>query len=288
MEIEARLQLNNEEMHKPLVSVVMPVMNVEKFLDLAVASVLGQTLADFEFIIIDDASSDRTAELVREWQRRDKRIIFLENKEHQGITAAINNGLKIAQGRYLARMDGDDICLPERLAEQVKFLANNPDIALVGTFAYEINENSEQTGEIKKSIDPTAIAQKILYYSPCLHSSIMFRSALIKDIGWYNEAYPFCQDQDLYFRTIFSGYKIANIPLFLLKYRRHPASVARNRLMRAGISLKIKKAIIKKFKLQVSIRQYLFFYIYYIVEGWLPLRLRYGLEAMGRKILLKH
>jgi glycosyltransferase involved in cell wall biosynthesis len=281
--------MNNEITGKiiPLVSVVMPVWNAEKFLDSAILSVLEQTLADFEFIIIDDASTDKSVEIASKWQAKDKRIIFLRNEEHKGITASINRGLKIAHGRYIARMDADDVCLPSRLAEQVKFLDNNPDVFLAGTFVLEIDENGQEIGRIEKGTNPESIKEKIFYYSPCVHPSIMFRRELITKIGLYDEAYPFCQDQDLYLRMIFSGYAISNVPLFLLRYRRHPGSVDRNRRLRASISLKIKKAVIKKFGLQVSFSQALFFYAYYMIEAYFPLKLRYRLEALGRKMLLR-
>ncbi|MCY3864790.1 MAG: glycosyltransferase family 2 protein, partial [Chloroflexi bacterium] len=119
----------------PLVSVVMPVYNREIFVAEAIESILEQTFSDFEFVIVDDGSQDRSPEIIRQYERRDDRIRFLAFKQNKGKAAAKNFGIEAAQGQYIAGMDSDDVSLPQRLEKQVEFLRANPDIGVVGTRA---------------------------------------------------------------------------------------------------------------------------------------------------------
>lgn len=276
-----------KKINNPAVSVVMPFRNVENYLDMAIKSVLKQSFKDFEFIIINDASTDGSEKIVKKWARIDDRIRYISNKDREGVTRNINAGLKIARGVYIARMDGDDICLPNRFKEQVDFLKANKNISLVGTFAIEINKDGDEVGSTKKMTDTDKIKKSIFYYSPCVHPSIMFRRDLVEKIGMYNESYRYCQDIELYFRTIYSGYNISNIPLFLVKYRKYPSSSDQYRKLKAKISLRIKKEAIKNFNLKLTLIERISMYLYFFIETVMPLKIRYKLESIGRKILLR-
>src|SRR2546423_6687976 len=123
---------------RPRVSVLMPVYDVAKYLREAIDSILGQTFTDFEFIIIDDASTDRSAEIINSYN--DPRIRFIQNEKNVGLIATLNRGLDLAYGEYLARMDQDDVSLPERLAKQVAFMETASDVAASGTWARDIDD----------------------------------------------------------------------------------------------------------------------------------------------------
>ena len=137
-------------MNPPLVSVIMSVYNAEKFLNSAIESITNQTFTDFEFIIIEDCSTDKTLEILREFKEKDNRIKIIQKEKNEGPKGFIKNlnlGLNMAQGKYVARMDSDDISLPERFQKQVIFLENNPEISMVGAQIDFINEKNEIIGE---------------------------------------------------------------------------------------------------------------------------------------------
>lgn len=119
-------------MKEPTISVVMPVYNGEKYLAEAIESVLKQTFTDFEFLVINDGSTDATEKIILEHGRKDSRLKYIKNEKNQGLSEALNKGISIATGEYIARMDGDDICLPKRLEKQLKALEKNPDIGICG------------------------------------------------------------------------------------------------------------------------------------------------------------
>lgn len=205
-----------------IVSVIMPVHNGETYLREAIGSILDQTFRDFELILIDDASDDRTPEIIKEYA--DTRIRLLTNAENQGLTRNLNRAVDIAEGQYIARMDADDIALPERLARQVAFMEKHPDHGLCGTWAktfgaYEVPVNFPTHHEELKCC--------LLFQNPVVHPSVMFRAAIIKKIR-YDETLRVAQDYELWQR-IARHAKIANLPEYLLRYRVHETSTSSTR-----------------------------------------------------------
>jgi glycosyltransferase involved in cell wall biosynthesis len=210
--------------HHPLVSVVMTVYNAERYLAEAIESVLSQTLKEFEFIIVDNASQDKSLEIIKSY--KDPRIIFIKNSTNLGQTKALNIGIQASQTEFIARMDADDICLPQRLEKQLTYLKHNKDTAVVGSWCIDIDSMGNSRQIYKVITDPFLIKCHLSasgdLTSWCItHPSVMMRKSMLVDVGLYNEAmsldgYP--QDYDLWMRII-AKYSMANIAEPLLKYR---------------------------------------------------------------------
>lgn len=207
----------------PKVTVLMAVYNGECYLREAIDSILDQTFQDFEFLIINDGSTDSTREIIRSYN--DSRICSIDNECNLGLTRSLNKGLKLATGELIARQDGDDISEPERLAKQVAFLETHPEVALVGTFYKDIDSEGNLIGECSLPCDCTQIRWDILFYCPFVHSAVMFRKHTIAEqIGSYNETFLYAQDYDLWWR-IARHLPVANINEYLMKLRINPSSM---------------------------------------------------------------
>lgn len=203
--------------NKPLVSVVMPVYNAERFIHKAIESILNQTLKNFEFIIVNDASTDKTAKVIHSYVKEDKRIQLINNSRNLNIAHSLNIGVYAAKADFIARVDADDISHPERLEIQYRFLKHHPKVAIVGT---NISITDDHGKEIWKRKYPTRskdIKKIMLRYSPFAHPAVMFRKKVLKEFGGYNPNMIPCEDIDLWFK-IGSKYNFGNIPRTLLKY----------------------------------------------------------------------
>ncbi|OGM93849.1 hypothetical protein A2524_00620 [Candidatus Wolfebacteria bacterium RIFOXYD12_FULL_48_21] len=206
----------------PLISVIMPVYNAERFVKEAIESILHQTFTDFEFIIINDGSSDRSAEIIKSFT--DPRI-HMVSQSNTGIIGALNTGLKIAQGTYIARMDADDMSEPVRLEKQVTFLRGHPDIALCGTWAKTISDTGEETGAYDyPSTTHAEIKRAMLRHNPFIHPSVMFTKQAIEKVGRYRQEYKHAEDYELWTRIV-ATFNTANLPEYLFKYRITEGSV---------------------------------------------------------------
>jgi len=207
----------------PLVSVVMPVYNAEKYLAEAIESILNQTYKNFEFIIVDDGSKDKSLEIIKEYAKKDKRIIYFRNKNNLKICKTLNKGIKAARGKYIARMDADDISLPNRFEEQVKFLEKNLKVGVVGSWIEIFNEDNNRNFIRKYPVRDEELRKKIFFYSPFAHPSVIIRKKALKTVNPYNEKYVLAEDLELWFR-VGERYEFANIPHTLLRYRDHKES----------------------------------------------------------------
>ena len=214
------------------ISVIMPTYNAEEYLDESIKSIQNQTYGDFELLIIDDNSNDRTRDIVNFYAEKDSRIKLI-NGPQKGIAEALNKGIDIAKGEYIARMDADDISLPERFQKQNCFLDNNPEIDIVGTWF-----ESFPDGKIYKH--PAKVTYvNMLQYCCIGHPTIMFRK---KSFDKYNLRYNsdyYCEDYELWSRAI-RYLNFYNLQEVLLKYRQHPnkLSLDQEHLHQAEIKLK--------------------------------------------------
>jgi len=207
------------------ISVLLPVYNENPaFLDLAIASLLAQTMRDFELLILNDGSDNTTLSHLTAWQEKDTRI-RLFNFPHRGITATLNDGLRVAQGEFIARMDADDIALPHRFEKQIAFLENNLGHALCGSFVQFINEANEGAWIKKYPTEHEEIKRELVAHNRFTHSALMFRAAELRALRGYDETLATAQDYDLLLRAA-QHFKVANIPEVLLKYRYRDASVS--------------------------------------------------------------
>jgi glycosyltransferase involved in cell wall biosynthesis len=222
----------------PKISVIMPVYNGEKYLSEAIQSILDQTFSDFEFIIADDGSTDGSCEIVSMF--KDERIRY-EKLPHQGLVHTLNHAIRMARGTYIARMDADDISLPERLARQVEYMDAHPDIAVCGSWATCINGNGDSVGSYDyPPVESKQIKKYALIHNPFIHPSVVIRNKIIVRVGGYRTFWKHTEDYELWTR-ILSLYKGANIPEYLLKYRVHDNQVTSSKklMMRAyGVLLR--------------------------------------------------
>ncbi|OXA92207.1 glycosyltransferase family 2 protein [Flavobacterium hercynium] len=207
----------------PKITVLMPVYNCDLFIKEAIHSVLNQTFSDFELIIIDDASSDSTVSLVKEIE--DSRIKLIEKERNSGYTNSLNYGLEIAKGQYIARMDGDDICFPERFAKQVAFLDQNPDIALCGTLFKVIGRDI-----IVKVPEKHEDMKMAMLRDCCIgHPTVMIRKSYLDKFSLIYDVHKEpAEDYDLWTRLLKVG-KLHNLQEVLLDYRVHDAQVSQKR-----------------------------------------------------------
>jgi len=237
---------------KPKISVILPFYNAKAFLVEAIDSVLNQTFTDFELILIDDNSSDGSSLIAENYQKIDERVSYYKNSERLGIVKNLNKGLELAQADIIARMDGDDICDTQRLEKQFNFLISHPEISVVGSFVSIIDEDGNLIDKRTKLLNHEEIKKNILTYSPFVHPAVMFRKQDVIKVGGYRGDYGFNEDLDLWFRLAYSGFKLANLSEFLLKYRYHQNSTAHQYRTNAIDLYRLRKDTIKNYHLNVS------------------------------------
>lgn len=205
----------------PLISVVMSVYNEENYLQEAIDSILKQTVQDFELIVVDDCSTDRTRDILREYQ--DPRIRVVWNEENRGLTANLNLAVSLAKGQYIARMDGDDLSHPNRFERQLRYLKEHPEMKLIScrteTFGKE-HLRSDIQG------DPEYLRCRMLVRPVLAHPGFLVRGEVFRELGFrYDESFRQAQDYDLAAR-ISRKYAIGICPEILLEYRAHSGQVS--------------------------------------------------------------
>lgn len=209
---------------KPLISVIMSAYNAEKYLNQAIESILNQTYDNFEFLIYNDGSTDKTAEIINSY--KDQRIIIV-NQENIGLTKTLNLALKKATGEYIARMDADDISEPDRFQKQIDFFLKNPEISLCGGQAKMIDEAGQFSSNYQVPLSDKEIKKMILKHNPFIHSAIMFKKSILNTTKGYDESFRFAQDYELWTRVL-EKFKTANLPDCLLKYRVHKKNITKS------------------------------------------------------------
>jgi len=237
----------------------MPVYNCQRFLGEAIASVLNQTFSDFELIIIDGGSNDGSDEVIKKYLD-DPRVVYYKSEEKKGIARDLNIGLGLAKAEIIARMDGDDICEPDRFEKQYDYLLKNPEIVLVGTYVNLINEKGKFIGRKIKPLDYKSIERDLFAYCPFIHPSVMFRKKIIVDLGKYKEELSSCEDYELWFRIIYAGYQVANLPIPLLRYRFYESWTLKRKKVEDKNNFKIRREALKKYKIKSKIRKIIFMY----------------------------
>lgn len=231
------------------ITVLMPVYNAAKYIGEAIRSVLDQSCNNFELLVINDGSTDSTESLVRSFN--DQRIVLI-NTVHTGISQALNTGLTAARGRYIARFDADDICLPGRLTRQFNFLEENDDYVLTGSDAAYIMENGEHLFHFTCAGHTDNEIRKNLYTCcPVIHSAVMYRKeAVIRAGGYSLHAHNF-EDYLLWVQLASMG-KLHNIPEALIKVRFNPSSVTIDEKWRGAAFRRLKRNIITKGSITVE------------------------------------
>lgn len=209
----------------PEISVIMPVYNVEKYINCAIESVLEQTFENFEFIIIDDCSTDHTYDIIAQYH--DKRIVKIRNDSNLGVAASLNKAISIAKSNYLVRMDGDDVSKKDRFEKQLHFMNANPNIGISGSHMELIRSDGSIIKEQYKKIGHENIIAGLFFgYTSLAHPSLIMKKDLLDTYHLrYDTAFAYAEDYDFYCRS--SQYIILdNYPEPLIQYRLHPESVS--------------------------------------------------------------
>jgi glycosyltransferase involved in cell wall biosynthesis len=206
------------------ISVVMSVFNGEVFLEQAIESMLNQSFGDFEFVIIDDGSTDRTPEILSDYRHRDTRIKVFRH-DNKGRAESLNVGIGLATGKYIARMDADDIALPHRLEKQIEFIQNHADVGVLGA-AYELIDAGGQVINVfRPPLTDSEIRLLMLHYNPMCHPAILMRRDVVLASGGYRAPLLDADDYDLFLRMADRS-KLANLGDIVLQYRVHANQVS--------------------------------------------------------------
>jgi glycosyltransferase involved in cell wall biosynthesis len=218
--------MTNYKIKKPLLSVYMPVFNAAPYLTQSIESILNQSLKNFEFIIIDDASTDSSWKIIKSFARRDPRIRAYRNRLNLGVSTTSNIAISLARCKYLARMDADDISTSDRLEKQLKYLKSNPKTVIVGAQCTIINQNDQVIGFKNFPISSTGINDMLFWAIPVQQGYMMInRSLLPKNFTWYSASKTSAEEVDLYFRLSQYGL-FANLKDYLYYYRQISSSLS--------------------------------------------------------------
>jgi len=198
------------------ITIIMSAYNASSFVEDCIKSIINQTFKNYEFIIVDDASTDNTYQKISRFT--DSRIKLFRNASNKGLTANLNFCVALAKGKYIARIDSDDICLPNRLQTQYEFLEENTGISVVGSNAYLIDMDNCIVGITDEAIHDKEIKTKMLITNPIIHPSTMIRKIDLLRFN-YDENFMVCQDYDLWVRMSNANRKFSNIKDPLILYR---------------------------------------------------------------------
>jgi glycosyltransferase involved in cell wall biosynthesis len=219
----------------PEICVLMPVYNGERFLREAIASVLGQSFTDWELLVLDDSSTDKTASIVEEFARQDPRVrhIVLPGL---GLCGSLNEGLQRASSPYVARMDADDVCLPGRFAAQWEHFFAHPELDVLGTAIICIDEQGRRENVV---VHPAGAQLPPAMQRTCVlaHPSVMAKTSALQGLGGYSRAFSHAEDYDLWLRALDAGLRLDNLSLPLLLYRRHAGNVSRSKAARMALCM---------------------------------------------------
>lgn len=230
-----------------LVSVLIPVFNEQSSVSRALSSVLGQTYRDFEVLVVDDGSTDDTTSIVSSFS--DKRIRLIRKPTNSGIVASLNLGLSLARGEYVARLDGDDVARPERLAKQVAWMDGHPDAGLVGSWAMLHDLAHHEDRICAPPIFHKELVAYMHHENPFIHSSVLFRTGLARQLGGYVDTYRWSEDYALWI-LMASHMQVANIPEILVE--RYENNNSSTHPIYAGFSRRRRYASLLRLQLQAA------------------------------------
>ncbi len=221
--------MQNTSVPVPRVSVLMPLYNDERFVAAAIESVLGQTFSEFELVIVNDASTDRSRSLAASYS--DPRIRLVENDRNLGLTRSLNRGLSLIGSEYVARLDADDVSFPARLAKQVAWLDAHPEVAVLGVQAVPIDVRGRRIRRVplwnahwRRPTGGRWMDWYRIFDTPFVHSGVMFRRAIVEELGGYDERHPLEQDAELWMR-LGRMRQLANLDEALVAFRFHRSSM---------------------------------------------------------------
>ena len=259
---------------KPLISVVMPTFNAEIYIARAIESILGQSFTNFELVIVDDCSTDKTLSIARKYATSDKRIRIVRNEKNLKIAKSLNRAVKISKSDIIARMDADDISDPRRLELQYRVLKLRPKVAVVGANMIVVDEKGEVISKRRYPTESKELKKVLFRYSAFAHPVVMFRKRVFEEFGGYIENVFPVEDLDLWFK-IGSKYQFATVPRFLLKYTLYTTSSSHKNLKSIEfLGLKVKLNAIKNLGYRPSLYDVLYNILEYSTIWFMPSRFR--------------
>jgi len=241
--------------NQPFISVIMPVYNAGNFLVEAIESILNQTYKNFEFIIVDDASTDNSYKILKSYAKKNKRIRLFRNKKNLGISQTVKKAINKSKGDFLARMDADDICLPNRLAKQLNYLITNPNTVAVGTQCYIIDKDGNLIGEKKFPVKFEDVYKYILKFIPVQQPTLMInKKKLPRNFQYYHDGMQTAEEVELIFKLFKYG-KVENLPEPLHLYRIHNGNTSFKNLKKTfflTLAARVKALFIYDYKPNLS------------------------------------
>lgn len=272
--------------NKPSISVLMPAYNAEKYISLAIESILNQTLRNFELIIIDDCSTDDTWNIIQQYANKDSRIKGYRNAVNSKICKTLNRGISLVKGDLIARMDADDWSYPERLEKQFQLMKENEDIVISGGTIEICDSEMIVLNKRKYNLSDKKIREKIFKYSPFCHPAVIMRTGAILKAGKYDENLFDAEDYDMYFRIGKFG-EFKNLPDTILKLRTSPSSVSqKNARRQEKLTLKIREKATKEYGYKMNYSDKLYFYAQLMSMYIIPQKFKFRLFNFFRKYLL--
>lgn len=216
--------MDNKETISPLISVILPVYNSEAYIRESIESILNQTYVNFEFLILNDGSTDKSEEIILSYN--DSRIKYHKHP-NCGLAGTLNKGIELSMGEIIARQDQDDISLPERFKKQINFLNNNPEIILVGTRANVFIDGGEVIKYHDHATSMAVLKFDLMFNNPFVHSSVMFRKNVLNKVGNYTTDRSFFEDYNLWSKMMWYG-DLANLKDVLVEYRHHEKGMSKD------------------------------------------------------------
>jgi glycosyltransferase involved in cell wall biosynthesis len=211
----------DKNIKQPLISILMSVYNGDKYLRKAIESILGQTYKNFEFLIIDDGSTDKSAQVISEYKSKDKRIRIITHKGNKGLVVSLNEGIDRSRGEFVARMDADDISPTNRLMEQIKFMEHYLNVGVCGTGINLIDKNDIKRGRCYFPSNNEEIKATMLFRSPLAHPSVCFRKSVLSGLSRYYDKHQYNVEDYEFWSRLIDRTMFANLHRLLLSYRLH-------------------------------------------------------------------
>lgn len=262
------------DQQKPLISVVMPAYNVQKYIGPAIESILKQTFNNFELIIINDASTDKTLDTIKTYSKKDSRIKIVDSKERLNIARALNQGITLAKSDIIARMDADDIAFSHRLKLQYTVINASHNIAVVGANVVIIDEAGNEISTRSYPVSSRKLKACLFRYSPFAHPVVMFKKRMFREVGGYNPAFSPTEDLDLWFR-LGRRYEFVSIPEPLLKYRLFKASSSHKALKELELLVfKIRFDALTKYGYRPSMYDVMYNLLQFFTLWFMPAKFR--------------
>ena len=269
----------------PLISVILPAYNAAKYLAQALESLRYQTYPHFEVIAIDDGSTDNSYQILKDYAKIDPRFHAYRNSKNLNIARTLNRGLRLAKGSFIARMDADDISLPNRFKQQIKFLKKHPNVVVLGGQCKTMDTEDKLIGRKIFPIGNKQIKEALFTTNPIQHPTVMINRALLpKNFSWYNPELPPAEDYDLFFRLGQFG-KYHNLKVFLLIYRQYlGSSTFKNPVETFNTTLKVRAIAVSEYGYQPSKKAKLIHSIQVALVRFVPGFLIYPLYVLVRGI----